>query len=78
MREIDVDEAKKHLSTLLDEVVGGETIVITCRGKPVARLVPAPGTDEVAAVIARMQAARRERRSMSTAEVLEARDEGRR
>lgn len=39
MRELDADEAAKHLSSLLDAVAGGETIVITRRSKPVARLV---------------------------------------
>jgi len=34
-------EAKTHLSSLLDKVAGGEEVVITKHGKPVARLVPA-------------------------------------
>ena len=34
-------EAKTHLPQLLDRVEGGESIVITRHGKPVARLVPA-------------------------------------
>ena len=33
-------EAKTHLSSLLDRVAQGEEVVITKRGKPVARLVP--------------------------------------
>lgn len=33
-------EAKTHLPELLDQVSGGERIVITKRGKPVAMLVP--------------------------------------
>ncbi len=33
-------EAKTHLSALLDRVVKGETIEITRRGVPIARLVP--------------------------------------
>jgi len=33
-------EAKTHLSTLLERVAKGETIVITKHGKHVARLVP--------------------------------------
>ena len=32
-------EAKTHLSTLLDKVAGGEEMLITKHGKPVARLV---------------------------------------
>ena len=41
-KTINVAEAKKHLSELLGRVAyGGEQIVITKRGKPLARLVPA-------------------------------------
>lgn len=32
-------EAKTHLSALLEEVAAGEDVVITRRGRPVARLV---------------------------------------
>jgi prevent-host-death family protein len=46
MREIGAFEAKNKFGHLLDEVEHGEEIVITRRGKPVARLVPAePGFD---------------------------------
>jgi prevent-host-death family protein len=46
MREIGAFEAKNRLSALLDRVEHGEEIVITRRGKPVAKLVPAvPGFD---------------------------------
>jgi prevent-host-death family protein len=39
MREIGVLEAKTHLSSLLDSVErGGEEILITRHGKPIARL----------------------------------------
>ncbi len=38
-------EAKTHLSTLLDRVAGGEEVVITKHGKPVARLVSATRID---------------------------------
>jgi prevent-host-death family protein len=41
MREIGAFEAKTKLSALLDLVEAGEEIVITRRGKPVARLVSA-------------------------------------
>jgi prevent-host-death family protein len=41
-KTISVAEAKKHLSELLGRVAyGGEQILITKRGKPLARLVPA-------------------------------------
>ncbi len=50
MREVGAFEAKNKLSTLLDWVSEGEEVVITRRGKAVARLVPAvPGFDRVRA-----------------------------
>jgi prevent-host-death family protein len=38
MTEVSVAEAKAHLSALLDRVERGEEVVITRRGKPVARV----------------------------------------
>lgn len=38
MNKISLAEAKAHLSELLDRVEAGESIDITRRGKPVARL----------------------------------------
>ena len=43
MIEIGAFEAKNTLGALLDRVQGGEEIVITRHGKPVARLVPNMG-----------------------------------
>lgn len=39
MQEIGAFEAKNTLGSLLDRVEGGEEIVITRHGKPVARLI---------------------------------------
>lgn len=78
MREVGAYEAKTHLAALLEDVARGETIVITRRGKPVARLVPATDKDDVAAVIARIKSGRESRAPLSTAEILGARDQGRR
>jgi prevent-host-death family protein len=41
VREVNIHEAKTHLSRLLRRVAAGEEIVIANRGVPVARLVPA-------------------------------------
>ncbi len=41
MKTATITEAKNHLSALIDWVRHGETIVITDRGRPVARLVSA-------------------------------------
>lgn len=38
--EVNVHEAKTHLSRLLRKVAAGEEVVIARAGKPVARLVP--------------------------------------
>ncbi len=44
--EIGAFEAKNTLGSLLDRVERGEEVVITRRGKPVARLVPETGNEE--------------------------------
>ena len=54
-REVGVLEARANLSWLLARVAHGETILITRRGRPVARLAPMAaratlGTDTAAAV----------------------------
>jgi prevent-host-death family protein len=41
MKAASITEAKNRLSALIDIVRGGETVVITDRGIPVARLEPA-------------------------------------
>jgi len=41
MKQVNVHEAKTHLSKLLQRVAAGEEISIANRGVPVARLVPA-------------------------------------
>ena len=37
---VGVFEAKNRLTALLDEVEGGGEVIITRRGKPIARLAP--------------------------------------
>jgi prevent-host-death family protein len=50
MRELGAFEAKNKFGRLLDQVEHGEEIVITRRGKAVAKLVPAePGFDRAKA-----------------------------
>ena len=58
MYEVGAFEAKNNLSALLDQVERGEEIVITRRGRPVARLVsPSPGgsRDRAAEAAARIR-----------------------
>jgi prevent-host-death family protein len=45
MRTAGVREARQNLSALLEEVRKGREIVITERGRPVARLVPVDRSD---------------------------------
>lgn len=40
MTTVNVHEAKTHLSRILEQVEGGEEIVIARAGHPVARLIP--------------------------------------
>lgn len=73
-------EAKTRLPQLLRAVERGEVVTITRRGEPVARLVGVEGSadESTAAVIAEIKAARSRRPSVTTEEILSARDEGRR
>lgn len=40
MQSYNVAEAKAHLSEILERVSEGEEILVTRRGKPVARIIP--------------------------------------
>jgi prevent-host-death family protein len=80
MQTVGSYEAKSRLPELLRFVEQGESITITRRGVPIARLVgidhrDREGTDTI---IARMKRARASRPSVSTEEILSARDQGRR
>ena len=80
VREIGAFEAKTHLSALLEAVAAGESIVITKRGRPVARLVPHDAADREARAraAAALRALRRRIGWASVEEILALRDEGRR
>ena len=55
MDEIGASEAKNRLSALLDKVECGEEIIITRRGKPVAKLVPVSQSHDIERSRAAMQ-----------------------
>jgi prevent-host-death family protein len=83
MQEIGAFEAKNTLGALLDRVERGEEIVISRRGKPVARLVPCGSGADVAAARAaaaslRTLAGEIPGPPMSWEELKAYRDEGRR
>jgi prevent-host-death family protein len=40
MQQVNIHQAKTHLSKLLEEVAMGEEVVIARAGKPIAKLVP--------------------------------------
>jgi len=46
MIKVGAFEAKTHLSALLEKVSRGEEVLITKRGKPIARMVPAEQADK--------------------------------
>jgi prevent-host-death family protein len=58
MKSVGSYEAKTHLPRLLSQVEKGESITITKRGKPIARIVPAeePPQRDVASVIREFRA----------------------
>lgn len=80
MREIGAFEAKNRLSALLDEAAAGETVVITKRGKPVAKLIPfdKPDAEAVLRIFDEMRARRAERAPVTTEEIIAWKNEGRR
>ena len=65
MREIGAFEAKNTLGALLDAVERGAEIVITRRGRPVAKLVPAAGARNVEAARAAAAGIRARRKGVT-------------
>ena len=53
MIKVGIFEAKTHLSVLLEKVSQGQEVLITKRGEPIARLVPAQRSDrtQIAATV---------------------------
>jgi prevent-host-death family protein len=83
MTEIGAFDAKTHFSRLLDRAKNGEEFTITHRGVPVAKLVPAGQSADVAdarAALARLRQRANEGLNppISVDEILEWRDAGRR
>ncbi len=44
MRQVNIHEAKTHLSQLIEAAEAGESIILARAGKPVALLTPLPAT----------------------------------
>lgn len=67
--EVGLFEAKNRLSELVAKAEGGEEVVITRRGLPVAKLVPAVPVHDRAAAMATIERMRRLRESLPGAPV---------
>lgn len=52
MREIGIKELKRDASAIVDAVEAGETVMITRRGTPVARMGPVAAPARVQALVA--------------------------
>ena len=79
MREIGAFEAKNTLGALLDMVEHGEEVVITRRGKPVARLIRESGRQDHAAALAAAERiiANRKGKTLGGLKIKDLIDEGR-
>jgi prevent-host-death family protein len=80
MRKVQASDAKAHLLKILDEVEGGETVVITRHGRAIARLVPEPQRrqEEIDKAIETLKSLGRRTGRITAAELLSARHEGHR
>lgn len=82
MREVGLFEAKTKLSELVADVEAGDTVTITRRGVPVARLVPLERKRDRAEALRALRALgekiRAEGGGFTVEEILEWRAEGRR
>lgn len=82
--EVGAYEAKTHLPKLLERVARGEHITITKHGKPIAELRPVGSRDNEAlsTALARLDELRRSRpasrKPITVAEIVAAKNEGRR
>ncbi len=74
MRTAGIREARQNLTELLDDVKKGREVVITDRGRPVARLAPV-GQRHAFPDLARVRRAFRGRAPQLSNTVLEERDE---
>lgn len=78
IREVRASDAKTHLGRLLDEVERGATIILTRRGRRIARLVPDAERrqQEIDAAIADIEKLRQETGKVTLEELLSWRHEG--
>lgn len=79
MRQVTATEAKIHFLRLLDEIEGGETIVVTRHGRPIARVMPEQEAkrSQAKAALKRILQRRSAAPRISTEEILAWKNEGR-
>lgn len=77
MFQIGAFEAKTHFAELLDRVAHGETLIITRRGRAVARLAPVDQPERSGDAVARLRALRAQT-TLGGLDWRELRDAGRR
>jgi prevent-host-death family protein len=76
MVTVSLAQAKAHLSELLDNLEGGEDVIITRHGRPVAHLSAVAQPKRPVRPLAEFRARRPRWRSASAALLRDARDEG--
>jgi prevent-host-death family protein len=76
MSTFSLAEAKTHLSYLLDQVEAGEEVVITRRGRPVARISPLDQPRKPLQSLAAFRATLPKAKRSSAELIREMRDEG--
>ncbi len=76
MSTVTLADAKAHLSHLIDQVVAGSEVVITRRGKPVARITPVATPRKPLQSLAAFRARMPKARKPSAELIRELRDEG--
>lgn len=76
--EVKVAQAKTHLSELLTRVEAGEEVIISRGNEPIARLVRVETREDRIAAIEALKVERARHKPVSSEEVRQWRDEGRR
>ena len=78
--QVAASEAKARLAQILTDVERGQSVVITRHGRPIARLVPERDRrqEEIDRAVAEIRALKSRKAAVTVAELLSARDEGRR
>lgn len=78
--QVAASEAKARLAQLLTDVERGQSVVITRHGRRVARLIPERDhrQEEIDRAVANIRALKSRKAAVTAAELISARDEGRR